>query len=75
MAVAVFFVESRSSIVLSASSAVVSGALFGSMSSFFATQSIPCLTLPFCTVASAGVLLDGLFGLKLAKVPHSPEKN
>mmetsp|Transcript_4062 Transcript_4062/g.9005 ORF Transcript_4062/g.9005 Transcript_4062/m.9005 type:complete len:220 (-) Transcript_4062:619-1278(-) len=76
MAVGTFFVHSRQTMVLSASSAVTSAALFGAMQTLFGEYGIPCLTLPFCTVASACYLLDGhIPGLKLAREPHSPEKN
>jgi len=76
MAVGIFFVHSRQTMVLSASSAVASAVLFGSMQTLFGTCGIPCLTLPFCTVASACYLLEGQIpGLKLAIDPHSPEKN
>ena len=76
MAVGGFFVHSRQTMMLSASSAVASAALFGGMQILFGTYGIPCLTLPFCTVASACYLLEGQIpGLKLATDPHSPEKN
>mmetsp|Transcript_17264 Transcript_17264/g.31352 ORF Transcript_17264/g.31352 Transcript_17264/m.31352 type:complete len:355 (-) Transcript_17264:101-1165(-) len=76
MAVGTFFVNSRQTMVLSASSAAASAALFGAMQTLFGEFGAPCLTLPFCTVASACYLLEGhIPGLKLAKEPHSPEKN
>lgn len=76
MAVGSFFVHSRNTMILSATSAAASAALFGAMQTVFGTYGAPCLTLPFCTVASACYLLEGhIPGLKLAKEPHSPEKN
>jgi len=76
MAVGNFFVHSRQTMILSASSAVASAALFGGLQILFGAHGIPCLTLPFCTVASACYLLEGQIpGLKLATDPHSPEKN
>ena len=76
MAVGTFFVHSRKTMMLSASSAAASAALFGAMSTLFGSYGVPCLTLPFCAVASASYLLDGhIPGLKIAKEPHSPEKN
>lgn len=76
MAVGVFFVHSRHTMALSASSAAASAVLFGAMQTLFGTYGVPCLTLPFCSVASACYLLEGQIpGLKLAAEPHSPEKN
>ena len=76
MAVGVFFVNSPQTMVLSATSAAASAALFGAMGPIFGAYGVPCLTLPFCTVATASYLLAGhIPGLKLAKDPHSPEKN
>eukprot|EP00571_Detonula_confervacea_P000387 CAMPEP_0172313812 /NCGR_PEP_ID=MMETSP1058-20130122/21022_1 /TAXON_ID=83371 /ORGANISM="Detonula confervacea, Strain CCMP 353" /LENGTH=304 /DNA_ID=CAMNT_0013027523 /DNA_START=263 /DNA_END=1177 /DNA_ORIENTATION=+ len=76
MAVGTFFVHSRHTMVLSASSAAASAALFGAMQPLFGAYGVPCLTLPFCSVASACYLLEGhIPGLKLATEPHSPEKN
>lgn len=76
MAVGTFFVHSRQTMVLSAVASAASAALFGAMQSFLlGTYGVPCLTLPFCSVASACYLLDGIPGLKLAAEPHSPEKN
>ena len=76
MAVGTFFVHSRQTMVLSASSALASAALFEGMQTLFGTYGIPCLTLPFCTVASACYLLERQIpGLKLASDPHSPEEN
>ena len=76
MAVGTFFVHSHQTMALSASSAVASAALFGGMQMLSGSYGIPCLTLPFCTVASACYLLEGQIpGLKLATDPHSPEKN
>ena len=75
MAIGTFFVHSRWSMVLSASGAAASAAVFGAMPTLFGSYGVPCLTLPFCSVASACYLLDGQMGLKLAKEPHSPEKN
>ena len=80
MAIGTFFVHSRESMILSASSAVASAALFGGMQSLFGTYGLPCLTLPFCIIASAITsvcyLSDSqILGLKLACSPHSPEKN
>ena len=80
MAIGTFFVHSRESMILSASSAVASAALFGGMQSLFGTYGLPCLTLPFCSIASAITsvcyLSEGqILGLKLARAPHSPEKN
>ncbi|KAL7542779.1 hypothetical protein ACHAXR_013121 [Thalassiosira sp. AJA248-18] len=76
MAVGTFFVNSRQTMILSASGAAASAALFGAMQSLFGTHGVPCLTLPFCSVASACYLLEGhIPGLKLADEPHSPEKN
>jgi urea transporter len=76
MAVGVFFVNSPHAVVLSATSAAAAAALFGAMGPLFGACGAPCLTLPFCTVATASYLLEGhIPGLKLAKNPHSPEKN
>ena len=76
MAVGTFFVHSREAVALSAGSAAASAALFGALQPVFGAFGAPCLTLPFCAVASACYLLDGqVSGLKLAKEPHSPEKN
>lgn len=76
MAVGVFFVESRASSALSVAAAAASASLFGAMATLFGTYGVPCLTLPFCTVASAAYLLEGRVpGLRFAKEPHSPEKN
>lgn len=76
MAVGVFFVNSPQTMVLSAASAAASAALFGAMGPLFGAYGAPCLTLPFCTVATASYLLEGhIPGLKLAKNPHSPEMN
>lgn len=76
MAVGVFFVHSRESVALSVSSAAASAFLFGAMQTVVGAFGVPCLTLPFCSVASACYLLEGhVPGLKLATDPHSPEKN
>ncbi len=76
MAVGTFFVNSREAIALSAFGAASSAALFGAMQPVFGMHGVPCLTLPFCTVASVCFLLEGQVpGLALAKDPHSPEKN
>lgn len=76
MAVGTFFVHSREVIALSAGSAAASAALFGALQPVFGGLGAPCLTLPFCAVTSACYLLEGqVTGLKLAKEPHSPEKN
>ncbi|KAL7500167.1 hypothetical protein ACHAWT_007949 [Skeletonema menzelii] len=76
MAVGTFFVHSREAVALSAGSAVASAAVFGALQPVFGGLGAPCLTLPFCAVASACYLLDSqVSGLKLAKEPHSPEKN
>ena len=78
MAVGVFYVNAASTIVLSAVSAAGAAALFGLLGPIFDTYGgVPCLTVPFCTVASATYILGkgGIPGLKHAKDPHSPEKN
>lgn len=76
MAVGTFFVHSNRTIVLSASGAAASAVLFGAMQPLFGGYGVACLTLPFCSVASACYLLEGhIPGLKLAADPHSPEKN
>ncbi|KAL9189186.1 hypothetical protein ACHAXT_011676 [Thalassiosira profunda] len=76
LAVGTFYVHSRQTMVLSASGAAATGALFGAMQTLFGDYGAPCLTLPFCFVASACYLLDGhIPGLTLAAEPHSPEKN
>eukprot|EP01082_Thalassiosira_pseudonana_P007405 g6861.t1 g6861 contig23:1368087-1369220(-) len=76
MAVGTFFVNSQQTALLSVAGAASSAALFGAMQPVFGMYGVPCLTLPFCTVASACYLLDGQIpGLVLSKVPHSPEKN
>lgn len=76
MAVGTFFVHSHEAVALSAGSAVASAALFGALQPVFGGLGAPCLTLPFCAVTSACYLLEGqVTGLKLAKEPHSPEKN
>ena len=76
MALGTFFVHSRQSMLLSVSSAASAAALFGGMQALFGEYGVPCLTLPFCSVASVCYLLEGhIPGLKLAMEPHSPEKN
>ena len=76
MAVGTFFVHSREAVALSAGSAAASAALFGALQPMFVGFGAPCLTLPFCAVASACYSLEGqISGLKLAKEPHSPERN
>ncbi|KAL3787022.1 hypothetical protein HJC23_010639 [Cyclotella cryptica] len=76
MAVGTFFVDSRHARVLSFAGAAASAVLFGAMKTTFGALGVPCLTLPFCTVATACYLLEGQIpGLNLAKEPHSPEKN
>lgn len=76
MAVGVFFVNSPQAMAVSITSAASAAALFGALGPLFGTYDVPCLTLPFCTVATATYLLEGhVPGLKYAKDPHSPEKN
>jgi urea transporter len=79
MAIGVFYVNTPSTIVLSAVSAASAAALFGMMGPMFDMYgSVPCLTVPFCTIASATYLLGKgghIPGLIHAKDPHSPEKN
>ncbi|KAL7551007.1 hypothetical protein ACHAWF_014213 [Thalassiosira exigua] len=76
MAVGTFYVHSNRTVVLSASGAAASAFLFGTMQTLFGEFGVPCLTLPFCSIATGCYLLGGhIPGLKLAAEPHSPEKN
>jgi urea transporter len=52
MAVGTFFVDSRRVRVLSCAGAAASAILFGAMKTTFGAFGVPCLTLPFCTVAT-----------------------
>ncbi|KAL7505621.1 hypothetical protein ACHAXN_004476, partial [Cyclotella atomus] len=76
MAIGTFYVDSMKSRFLSAGAAAGTAVLFGGMSTVAGAYGIPCLTLPFCSVATTCYLLEGQIpGLKLAQTPHSPEKN
>lgn len=79
MAIGVFYVNTPSTIVLSAVSAASAAALFGLMGPIFDMYGgVPCLTVPFCSIASVTYLLGKgghVAGLIHAKDPHSPEKN
>lgn len=76
MAVGTFFVHSNPTIALSAAGAAATAAVFGAMKTLFGAYGAPCLTLPFCFTMSACYLLHKpIPSLKLAKSPHSPEKN
>ena len=74
LGVGVFFVHSPTTVAVSAGGAVATAALFGAFQQVFGTFDAPCLTLPFC-IAMSGCYLMKLPGFKLAKNPHSPEKN
>ena len=76
MGVAVFFVNSTPTMLLSAGGAAATASLFGAMKTVFGAYGAPALTLPFCFTMSACYLLPKQIpSLKLAKNPHSPEKN
>jgi urea transporter len=76
LGVGVFFVHSPQAIALSAGGAAATAAVFGAIDSVFGNFGSPCLTLPFCfTMAGCYLLQDTVAGLKIAKAPHSPEKN
>jgi urea transporter len=74
LGVGVFFVHSPTTVAVSAGGAVATAALFGAFQQVFGAFDAPCLTLPFC-IAMSGCYLMKLPGFKLAKNPHSPEKN
>jgi len=84
MGVAVFFVPTVQSNVLSVAGAAATASVFGALSTVFGTVlGCPCLTLPFCITMSGCYLLGSsskdskptVPGLLLAENPHSPEKN
>ena len=100
MAIGAFYVDSDRARVLSCGAAAGTAVLFGGMSTVMGSYGVPCLTLPFCSMATGefGNDIDQAFihcisrapssaftvcyhlegqipGLKLAKAPHSPEKN
>ena len=76
MAVGVFFQNTRQAWFLSAAGAIATAGLHAGMASVFAAHGSPCLTLPFCVMATGCYLLaDTLPGLQLATTPHSPECN
>ena len=76
MAVGTFFVHSTPVMLLSAGGAACTSIVFGAMKTAFGAWGSPCLTLPFCTTMSACYLLHKQIpSLRLAKDPHSPEKN
>ena len=52
MAVGAFYVDSTRTRVLSCAGAAASTVLFGAMKAGFGVYGVPCLTLPFCTVAT-----------------------
>ena len=58
MAVGTFFVDSRRVRVLSFAGAAASAVLFGAMKTTFGAFGVPCLTLPFCTVATGELVWD-----------------
>ena len=74
LGVGVFFVHSPTTVAVSAGGAVATAALFGAFQQVFGAFHAPCLTLPFC-IAMSGCYLMNMPGFKLAKNPHSPEKN
>ena len=74
LGVGVFFVHSKKTVAVSAGGAVATAALFGAFQQVFQAWYTPCLTLPFC-IAMSGCYLLQMPGLRLAKNPHSPEKN
>ena len=74
LGVGVFFVHSSTAVAVSAGGAVATAALFGALQQVFGAFYAPCLTLPFC-IAMSGCYLLKMPGLRLAKNPHSPEKN
>lgn len=85
LGVAVFFVPTKQSAVLSIGGAAATAAVFGALQPVFSTVlKCPCLTLPFCLTMSACWALGSTSssarqplvpGLVLASNPHSPEKN
>jgi len=77
LAVGVFFVPSRASLALSTYAAASATVLFGGLKVACAEAfGVPCLTLPFCVVASGCYLLpQSVPALVLAAAPHSPERN
>jgi len=76
MAVGTFFVHSLPVALLSVGGAAATAVIYGAMETAFGAAGSPCLTLPFCITASACWLLHKQIpSLKLAKDPHSPEKN
>lgn len=76
MAVGVFYQNTRAAWMLSAGGAVATAGLHGGLAAAFGALGTPCLTLPFCIMATGCHLLaDTLPGLRLAASPHSPEKN
>lgn len=58
MAVGTFFVDSRRVRVLSFAGAAASAVLFGAMKTTVGAFGVPCLTLPFCTVATGELVWD-----------------
>jgi urea transporter len=79
MAVGVFVQHTRESWLLSAGGAVATAGAFAGLSTVFGgALGTPCLTLPFCIVATGCHLLatdNSLPGLALASSPYSPERN
>jgi urea transporter len=76
LAVGVFFQNTNAAWTLSTVGAVTTAGLHAGLAAVFGSVGSPCLTVPFCVVASACHLLAGTVpGLKLAANPHSPERN
>lgn len=78
LAVSIFFVPlGQPFMALACGGAAVTTLIFVGMKAVTAsTIQAPCLTLPFCAVASACFLMGGRHaGLVHARVPHSPEAN
>lgn len=78
LAVSVFFVPlGLPYAVLAVGGAAAAAVSFiGFKATVFGAIQAPCLTLPFCAVASCCYLLGGRVpGLVRARVPHSPEAN
>lgn len=58
MAIGTFYVDSMRTRVLSCGAAAGTAVLFGGMSMLFGVYGVPCLTLPFCGVASGKLVFS-----------------